>query len=565
MQRKLLSTAVFLFIISIFTGNVCAAEFTVFGPVTFERGKGKPAAETAAFAGPAGGQDFMLKIINGDDQGKNRVSAASVTLNGSQLVKTSDFNQQTAEIVKPVFLESNNELSVIIEGIPGSFITINITGTSLEPSVSFSISPETVQAGQSAVLTWNTVNAETCSINQEIGSVPLSGTMTVTPAQTMTYTLTAANSSGTASAQAGITVIQPAPTVSISAQPQSVYAGEPVTLTWNSINAATAVIDQEVGEVQANGSIAVNPMETTGYTVTVTGPGGTASADITVNVVSPISIQITSPLDGSLINTPYTIVTGTVSNDTDNETIVIVNEMPAILSGNSFAANHVPLHDGDNTIIVKAVDTAENIYETDITVFRIPSENHIMLLPDSTSGVSTFETGLKIESSFSISNSDISYTGPGLIEIIKKTPTEYTININVSGIYYLTANAWDSSGNIYTDIIAVSVIAPAELDALLRAKWEGMKNNLASGNIEGAVKYFFLLTREKYTQIFTAIGSDLPGFAAQMEDIEPVYMRESLVKYRIKRDELINGETVKITYYIYFSKGPGGLWYIDSF
>lgn len=105
----------------------------------------------------------------------------------------------------------------------------------------------------------------------------------------------------------------------------------------------------------------------------------------------------------------------------------------------------------------------------------------------------------------------------------------------------------------------------AELDALLRAKWKDMKNNLASGNIEGAIKYFSQLTRERYTQIFTAIGPGLPGLAAQMGDIEPVYMRDSLVKYRVKRDEVINGEQVKITHYIYFSKGLFGLWYIDSF
>ncbi len=55
MQRKILNIAGLIFMIGILTGYVRAAEFNVFGPVTFERHKGKPAVETVEFAGPAAG------------------------------------------------------------------------------------------------------------------------------------------------------------------------------------------------------------------------------------------------------------------------------------------------------------------------------------------------------------------------------------------------------------------------------------------------------------------------------------------------------------------------------
>jgi len=75
--------------------------------------------------------------------------------------------------------------------------------------------------------------------------------------------------------------------VTISADPETIQAGESSTLTWSSTNADSAVIDQGVGTVATNGSVTVSPTETTTYTISVTGPGGTATADVTVNI-SPI-------------------------------------------------------------------------------------------------------------------------------------------------------------------------------------------------------------------------------------------------------------------------------------
>ena len=68
------------------------------------------------------------------------------------------------------------------------------------------------------------------------------------------------------------------PTVTLSARPASVEAGQPITLQWSSTNATSLTLEPSLGPVAAQGSLAVRPVESTTYSVTATGPGGTAHA-----------------------------------------------------------------------------------------------------------------------------------------------------------------------------------------------------------------------------------------------------------------------------------------------
>ena len=71
------------------------------------------------------------------------------------------------------------------------------------------------------------------------------------------------------------------------ANPQSISPGQSTTLTWTTQNATSCSIDNGVGSVATNGSKVVAPSETTTYTLSCSGPGGTASAQTTVIVGSP--------------------------------------------------------------------------------------------------------------------------------------------------------------------------------------------------------------------------------------------------------------------------------------
>jgi peptidoglycan-associated lipoprotein len=72
------------------------------------------------------------------------------------------------------------------------------------------VSPDTIQAGGSASLTWQTSNATDVSIDG-IGAVQASGTQQVSPSASTTYHLTAKGSGGTQDASTRLTVTQPPP------------------------------------------------------------------------------------------------------------------------------------------------------------------------------------------------------------------------------------------------------------------------------------------------------------------------------------------------------------------
>jgi peptidoglycan-associated lipoprotein len=80
------------------------------------------------------------------------------------------------------------------------------------------------------------------------------------------------------------------PTVSISADRTSVNRGESAKLSWTTTDANNVSITPEVGAVTPQGSTTVTPAESTTYSITASGPGGNADANvrITVNVPAPV-------------------------------------------------------------------------------------------------------------------------------------------------------------------------------------------------------------------------------------------------------------------------------------
>jgi peptidoglycan-associated lipoprotein len=80
-----------------------------------------------------------------------------------------------------------------------------------------------------------------------------------------------------------------APTVTqFTAEPTSIQRGQSATLRWEvSGNATSVSIDEGIGTVQNTGNRRVSPSDSTTYTLTATGPGGSNTARATVNVAAP--------------------------------------------------------------------------------------------------------------------------------------------------------------------------------------------------------------------------------------------------------------------------------------
>ena len=116
--NQLLILAVNFLCLMIFVPRASAqvtANTPVFGPQTYTRTIGNPNEYTTTFTAPSWIiSPFNLHIVNGDASGKNRISSATIALNGVQIAGPSDFNENVATIDRSVTLQATNTLQVTL-------------------------------------------------------------------------------------------------------------------------------------------------------------------------------------------------------------------------------------------------------------------------------------------------------------------------------------------------------------------------------------------------------------------------------------------------------------------
>ena len=188
---------------------------------------------------------------------------------------------------------------------PGGNSTATVTVRVVEtpPTVTIAADPASIVPGETSTLSWNTTDALSCVIEPGVGSVAVTGAITVSLAETTTYTIEAANPAGTTIDSVTVTVVHPLPTVNLSVDSATIVLGESATLSWISTFASSAVIEPGIGSVEVNGSTLISPTETTTYTITVTGPGGMKTDNVTVAV-------IIAPPEGTISADPEHIKAG---------------------------------------------------------------------------------------------------------------------------------------------------------------------------------------------------------------------------------------------------------------
>ncbi|MGA1870432.1 MAG: putative Ig domain-containing protein [bacterium] len=101
----------------------------MFGPLfqkTYIREAGEEQIITDQFSGVNPKGEYFIRIESGDDEGQNRVSDAEIILNDELVFTPDDFNQQIQIRELLVSLKDENTLSVSLEGLAGSVMTIKI-------------------------------------------------------------------------------------------------------------------------------------------------------------------------------------------------------------------------------------------------------------------------------------------------------------------------------------------------------------------------------------------------------------------------------------------------------
>jgi peptidoglycan-associated lipoprotein len=121
---------------------------------------------------------------------------------------------------------------------------------SAAPTASISVNPSSIQAGQSASLTWQTTNATDVSIDG-IGAVQANGSQSVSPTDSTTYHLTAKGAGGTQEGSARLTVTQPPPPAPAPSQSEQELFSQNVKDVYFDYDKADIRGDQQ-GSIQAD-------------------------------------------------------------------------------------------------------------------------------------------------------------------------------------------------------------------------------------------------------------------------------------------------------------------------
>ena len=289
----------------------------------------------------------------------------------------------------------------------------------------FTANPSNVKSGQSSTLTWQVENADSVEITT-IGRVDArGGSVTVAPADTTVYRLTAKGANNQElNETVTITVEKPLGRIlTFTSSPMNISLGQSSTLSWQTDGAETAELSG-TGPVATNGSQSVSPTVTTTYTLTVRTKFGDVTANTTVQVTPP-----TAPRVLRFTAAPQSIVLGDASTllwSVEGATDVSISTIGVV--GNNGTFNVVPT--GTTTYVLTARNQAGEAVtaETTVTVSRPPAIISFTATPDTTRPGGEVTLSWITENTTNVSISGVgTVAGSGSVIVKPTATTAYTL------------------------------------------------------------------------------------------------------------------------------------------
>ena len=328
------------------------------------------AATSVATFTAAAGQSYAFRLTVKDDQNAQGIARANVTTRAPLTVRILRFTANPVQVragqpVNLLWLIENADSATItpvvgaVNATQGSTpvtpsetttyrltaknatseavetVTVNVERP-LPRIISFQASPATIDRGQSSTLSWQTENTDTVTVSG-VGTVRANGTAPISPTETTTYTITATNQFGSASATAVVQVGTAPPAggglpriIRFTGSPMDITVGERTTIDWLVEN-ATAVSISTLGTVGLQGNVPASPTANTLYTLTASNAQGQISSTIGINVRSAVVVPPAAQLPAltACIANPVEVANAgdpaSISFTVQNATVVTLN------------------------------------------------------------------------------------------------------------------------------------------------------------------------------------------------------------------------------------------------
>ena len=163
----------------------------------------------------------------------------------------------------------------------------------LPPTVVVTASPQSIGAGDSSTLSWNSTGATSCTGTNFSTAGVTSGSAVVSPSATTLYTVSCTGAGGTGSNNVTVAVgaLSALPTISFPSG----------TFTWTTTNAVSCTATGGwTGSVATNGSYTFTTPVSTMYVLTCTGGGTTVQRSITITTSETATVSSKFQIGGSV-------------------------------------------------------------------------------------------------------------------------------------------------------------------------------------------------------------------------------------------------------------------------
>ncbi len=287
-----------------------------------------------------------------------------------------------------------------------------------------------------------------------------------------------------------------------------------------------------------------------------------AAIEVTVEGVQSCGIRITAPTPGSLLTDTVVLVRGTVPVPPGDEVGVTVNGVLALVDAGQFAAL-VPVDPDVTTLTAIAADATGTVSSDTITVVVRPSTSEPLLLFQAAPamGVAPLTIGFTLSSRVSITQITLDLEGDGIVDFQGPILEGQVFAYGTPGLYFPTVSVTDATGATHSATAPVRVDDLVAFDALLKAKWQGMKVALRQGDIDQALNFITLGKHASYRRMLTALGAQLANIDQILTDISLLERRGVRAEYQMLRVD--NG--IRISHFVLFVLDEDGIWRLKFF
>jgi hypothetical protein len=508
-------------VVFILTVAPLMADPLFFGPRSYATASGKPQTFTETIAvgteSACGGKAaFVLLVKNAG------VASATVTLNGAEILRESDFPQVPAEV--PIRLGATNMLAVQVKG------------------------------GASG-------GALTLSIRRDI-EIPLAA-----PA---VYTLTGKSGTFTATSAAGGNGVYVLEVANGDAAGHRVTSGSitingAVVFTEKDLTKATSLLRRTVA-LQSTNTIQTNLKGTAGDLVTV---ALRRRADATACIVGP-QVTFSTPAAGALIDAAEVIATGTTTGTT--EVGVVVNGVAAQIDLDHAGTPADPYRwtaavtPEAGAVTLLATGTNGDGFHGTATreITFAPAAGNPSFRAEPSEGLAplgvTFRLGSDVEGAV-LYEADLD--GDGAYELSSATLPQWATTYATPAVHVATLRVTLQDGSRTTAAALVTAQSFDVLDTLYTAIWHRFLGSLGERDIDGALTQLVdRSTRDRYRGALTTILPLLPSYAASVQSFRPMELGGDAAHYLLIRRHTDGQE---FGYHVYFAQDADGVWKIVQF